>query len=266
MPALPQRPLRYFQVGPETTQTVDTEIVVEIPVGLTVNGVEWLTLMATPVDLADLAVGFLFNEGLISHAAEVLSVRPCASGENVDVWLSHPVEKPSNWRRTSGCTGGTTSTEADPAEAPLPVTLQLPAAQISALIGQLLDAQDLYRRSGGIHTSAIADGHTLLHTAEDIGRHNTLDKLAGHMLRTGLNPAQRVLLTTGRLSSEMLQKASRLEAEIVISRTSPTSLSLDLAAARGITLIGYARRDRFNLYTHPNRVLDAQISALGDPK
>ncbi len=90
--------------------------------------------------------------------------------------------------------------------------------------------------------------------AEDIGRHNTLDKIAGQCLLRQLWPSTRILITTGRISSEMLQKAARLRAPILVSRTSPSSLSIEMAERYGITLVGYARRQRFNVYTHPRRV------------
>jgi FdhD protein len=119
----------------------------------------------------------------------------------------------------------------------------------------LFDVQDLYRETGGVHTSALTDGERILLSAEDIGRHNTLDKLAGMCLMQNVWPARRILMTTGRISSEMLQKAVRLGAGILISRTSPSSLSIELAEKWGITLIGYARRNKFNLYAHPERII-----------
>ncbi len=128
---------------------------------------------------------------------------------------------------------------------------------MTALIQLVFEAQDLYRQSGGVHTSALSDGQRLLVVAEDIGRHNTLDKIAGRCLLEDIRPERRILLTTGRVSSEMLQKTARLGADVVISRTSPSSLAIDLADRWGITLIGYARRDRFNVYTHPHRILSS---------
>ena len=97
--------------------------------------------------------------------------------------------------------------------------------------------------------------------AEDIGRHNTLDKIAGLCLMKNIQPQTRILLTTGRISSEMLQKAARMNVPIVISRTSPSSLSIQMAERYGITLIGYARRHRFNVYTDLQRIkpTDTQI-------
>jgi len=131
----------------------------------------------------------------------------------------------------------------------------LSARQVSELIDQLFDSQNLYRKSGGVHTSALSDGLKIHVISEDIGRHNTLDKIAGRCLLEEIHLARRVLLTTGRISSEMLQKAARLGAAVVISRTSPSSLSIKLAERFGITLIGYARRTGFRLYTHPERIL-----------
>ena len=91
-------------------------------------------------------------------------------------------------------------------------------------------------------------------SAEDIGRHNTLDKIAGLCMLRNIWPDQRIIITTGRISSEMLQKAARLRAPILISRTSPSSLSIEMAERYGITLVGYARRQRFNVYSHPQRL------------
>ena len=186
---------------------------------------------------------------------EVLDVRICEHGDNVDVWLRRDVPKPDSWTRTSGCTGGVTAVASlqrpEPAFAAEEFTL--PPAQISRLVEMLFESQELYRESGGIHTSALSDGKNIILSAEDIGRHNTLDKIAGLCLMENIWPAKRILVTTGRISSEMLQKAARMGAKVIASRTSPSSLSIELAEAWGITLIGYARRNRFNLYTHPER-------------
>ena len=248
-------PVQYHQVSPKQWETIDAEVIVETPVSLTVNGDVWLTFMCTPVDLEAMAVGFLFNEGLIVSADEIVDVRLCASGDNVDVWLSHAVEKPDNWRRTSGCTGGITSVVNDVAIKPLTDGGVLSAERVGQLINQLFESQQLYRASGGVHTSALSDGERIWVVAEDIGRHNTLDKIAGRCLLEGLVLPRKIILTTGRISSEMLQKSAQLNASIVISRTSPSSLSIELAQKFGITLIGYARRNRFNIYTHPERIV-----------
>lgn len=239
-------------------EDIEAETIVEAPLSVTVNGQVWLTLMCTPTDVEALALGFLYNEGVIESLDEVADVRVCEHGDNVDIWLYHSAERPLTWRRTSGCSGGMTAVDA---QARSGVSLDgrgpiLTPQQVEALVEQLLEGQELYRETGGVHTSILSDGERILLRAEDIGRHNTLDKIAGLMLLKGVWPEHRVLVTTGRISSEMLQKAARLQAAILISRTSPNSLSIALAERYGITLIGYARRHRFNLYTHPQRIAE----------
>ena len=253
------QPSKYIQVTPDRWETAQSASIIESPVSLTVNGEIWLTFMCTPVDLEALAAGFLFNEGLIESHADIADIRVCPEEENIDVWLNRSIQKPDLWRRTSGCTGGVTSQANAPTATSPNFSLTngwgLSSDQINHLVGQLYQEQLLYQQSGGVHTSALCDGEKLVLMAEDVGRHNTLDKLAGKMLLQELSLPHRIILTTGRLSSEMLQKTSRMEASMLISRTAPTSLSIQLAEQWGITLIGYARRDRFNIYTHPHRVL-----------
>ena len=240
----------------------ETAIISEQPVTLTVNNEVWLTFMCTPCDLKELAVGFLYNEEIIQVVDEIANVQECAHGSNVDVWLNHAIKKPENWIRTSGCSGGETSISKNalpegrirPGNGSL-----LPGERVGELIGKLNKAQNLYKISGGVHTSALSDGERILIVAEDIGRHNTLDKLAGRCILEGFNPTRRIILTTGRISSEMIQKAGRMEASVVISRTSPSSLSVQMAKKLGITLIGYARRDRYTIYTHAERILSEPI-------
>ena len=245
---------RFFQNG--KTEDINAQIIVEAPVSLTVNGQVWLTFMCTPRQLEALAVGFLFNEGVIDNFSEVADVRVCEHGDNVDIWLNHSAEKPENWTRTSGCGGGQTTTGAtlkfrlgDRQK-----KLVLKAEQIPTLLAMLDNDQTLYRQTGGVHTSVLSDGEKRILAAEDIGRHNSLDKLAGQMLMDRIQPNASAILTTGRISSEMMQKSIRLGASVVISRTSPSSMSVSLAEQAGVTLIGYAKRHRFNVYTHSERV------------
>lgn len=252
----PQKAIHYQRYEFKKWKPHDAETIVETPVSLTVNGQVWLTFMCTPVNLEAMSVGFLYNEGIIESMDEVEDIRVCEHGDNVDVWLSHGVEQPQSWRRTSGCTGGVTAVDA---LARVDVSFDreqptVPAEAIGQLVESLFDAQELYRETGGVHTSALADGEKLVFVGEDIGRHNTLDKIAGLCMINDVWPQIRILITTGRISSEMLQKAARIQAPILISRTSPSSLSIEMAERYGITLIGYARRDRFNVYTNVQRI------------
>jgi FdhD protein len=251
---------RQFRSGELTD--VEADIIVEKPVVLYVNGSSWLTFMCTPNYLEALAVGFLFNEGVIKTVDQIADIHVCDNGDIIDIWLHHKVEKPEEWKRTSGCTGGYTAIDAASINPRISNGSSIAANQIRSLVERLFDSQELYRKSGGVHTSILTDGDRLAILAEDVGRHNSLDKIAGRFLLEGVEFNQKLLLTTGRISSDMLQKAARIGAGIVISRTSPTSMSVDLADKWGITLIGYARRDRFNLYTHPVRILDSSSNKI----
>jgi FdhD protein len=121
---------------------------------------------------------------------------------------------------------------------------------------QLLQNQEIYQEAGGLHSSGLSDGYATWLQAEDIGRHNTLDKLAGLIIVNKITIDHCMLFTTGRISSEMLQKAARMKAAVVVSRTSPTLHAIDLAERSGITLVGYARHSQFNVYSHPERLFD----------
>jgi FdhD protein len=252
----PQKSIHYERYEFKKWKPFDAETIVEAPVSLTVNGEVWLTFMCTPVDLEAMSVGFLYNEGIIESMDEVADVRLCEHGDNVDIWLNRSVEQPPSWRRTSGCTGGVTAVDA---LARVDVSFdsdqpRIPAEAVGHIVEMLIEGQVLYRETGGVHTSALTDGEKLVFIADDIGRHNTLDKIAGLCLMNNVWPQTRILITTGRISSEMLQKAARIQAPVLISRTSPSSLSIEMAERYGITLIGYARRDRFNVYSNSQRV------------
>jgi FdhD protein len=252
----PQKAIQYERYEFKKWKPYDAETIVESPVSLTVNGEVWLTFMCTPVNLEAMSLGFLYNEGILQSMDEVEDVRVCEHGDNVDVWLNRRVEQPQSWRRTSGCTGGVTAVDA---LARVDISFnsnqpRVPPERIGHLVERLFESQELYRETGGVHTSALSDGEKIILVAEDIGRHNTLDKIAGLCLMNNVWPETRILITTGRISSEMLQKAARLQAPILISRTSPSSLSIEMAERYGITLIGYARRDRFNVYSNPQRI------------
>jgi FdhD protein len=257
----PQKAIQYERYEFKKWEHHDAETIVETPVSLTVNGEVWLTFMCTPVNLEAMSVGFLYNEGIIESMDEVENVHVCEHGDNVDVWLNRTVEQPTSWRRTSGCTGGMTAVDmlAKPDIFFGGDGINFPPETIGLLVEQLFESQELYRETGGVHTSALSDGEKIVLSAEDIGRHNTLDKIAGLCLMNKIFPKTRILITTGRISSEMLQKAARMNVPILISRTSPSSLSIEMAERYGITLIGYARKHRFNVYSNSQRVGVNQI-------
>ena len=146
----PQKAIHYDKYEFRKWEPQDAHTIVETPVSLTVNAQVWLTFMCTPVDLEAMAIGFLYNEGIIENMDEVADVRLCEHGDNVDVWLNHTVEQPTSWRRTSGCTGGVTAVDA---LARVDVSFngnqpQIPPETIGYLVEQLFNVQALYRETG----------------------------------------------------------------------------------------------------------------------
>jgi len=123
------------------------------------------------------------------------------------------------------------------------------------LLRELYAEAQAYRESRGIHAAALADGGKLLIVTEDVGRHNAIDKVCGEAMLRGIPTTGKVLLATGRISSEMLRKGAHMGTPIVVSRTSATTLSIDLAKRLGLTLIGYVRGNSFYVYSHPERLL-----------
>ena len=254
-PSHPTESFTFWQYTPEGPTRIESQMAVEQTVSLTVNGDLWLNFQCTPDRLEALAIGFLFNEGFIHTLNEIANIHVCDRKDNVDVWLTHATSKPATWRRTSGCHGGSTSQDLQRDQIhPVTSTFCLPIAQIFQLVEAFLDGQTPHHQSGGVHTSSLADGNRLLFHIEDIGRHNTFDKIAGQILLSSLHINTPILLTSGRISSDMLQKAVRLQAPIVISMRSTSSIGIRLAEEWGITLIGSARRGRFNVYAHSERI------------
>ena len=255
------RRIRLHEYRQGSLVSVEAEVIAEHAVSLVVNGVPWFSFLCTPLDLEALAVGFLFNEGIVSARSEVVSVSVSARRASVDVCLDRAVPPPSSWQRTSGCGGGVTTTGTAGEEGPAPVCGAPPpdaarfrASEVTRLADELLARQELYGSTGGVHMSALSDGERFVAAAEDIGRHNTLDKVAGRCLLEDVAGPRRAIVTTGRVSSEMIQKARRIGVPLVVSRTSPTARSIELSERWGITLVGYARGDRFLAYANAGRI------------
>ena len=187
-----------------------------------------------------------------------VSANGSAKSGCVDVWLNHALaEMPKRRIITSGCGGGVTFDDLSQRHPPLNTHTIIPPDQLFARMRDLYRAGNLYATTQGIHTSALSDGERLLLVAEDVGRHNTIDRLWGKALKQSIPTEGLILLATGRISSEMLGKAAKMGAPIVASRTSATSLSVALGQAWNITVIGYVRRNSLRVYTAPERIVAA---------
>ena len=250
------KPVKLVSVVNGRAQAIEAEVVTEGLSCISVNGVEMATWMCSPNDLDLMALGFLANEGIISSLADVRDVHVSRQKSCVDVWLQDAAyTPPTRAIVTAGCGGGITFDDLSEQYEPLPSTLSADPALLAELMRGMHQGAAVYQRARGIHTAALADAGGIWLQVEDIGRHNCLDKLRGAALKAGRPTADNILLSSGRISSEMITKARRMGTPIVCSRTSPTSLSVALAEAWGIAIVAYLRQDRMRLYTHPARVL-----------
>ncbi len=257
----PVIPRSYVRFTGDRAESVDAGVIGEIRFTIVVDGTELVTLMCSPWQLRPLVVGFLYLEGLIDDPDEIELLRVCVEDRVAEVRLTHGFPAvPPRKILTSGCTGGVSFgkylSDIERFRLVDETTVVAPR-QMYELLRALYDSASLYRRSGGVHTAIFAEpGRTTPRfVAEDIGRHNTLDKLQGMALLEGAATRGGSLLASGRISSEMLLKAAIMGVPVVGSRTSPTNLALAVAERLNITVCGYLRQSSMNVYTHPWRVV-----------
>jgi FdhD protein len=238
----------YLRIRGERAEEISGEVVREQPLTVHVNGERFLTLLCSPVKLEALVVGYLWMEKIIGDPGDIAGLDVSVVDGRAEVTLRHAVTLPTERILTSGCGGGITFRIDHRLFPRLQSTLTVHPAQLIARMKDLFGAAVHYKASRGIHGAALSDGERLLVVAEDVGRHNAVDKVKGEALLRGIPTQDRILLSTGRISSEMLLKAARMGAPVVASRTSPTEMAVALAEQLGITVCGYVRPDGLNLY------------------
>jgi len=247
------REVPVWRVGPGGARhTVVTESLVELALGPRIL----MRASVLPKSLDDFAVGFLAGEGLIDGAAAVHEILVAPDSSRVEVRADVDPDRIALFRErlatSSGCGGGV-SAAAD-ALPRVESDTRFEPADVSDRMRELTEAGHLFRKTGGVHAAAVTDGQMLLAVAEDIGRHNAVDKVIGRCLRQGVDLARTAVLSTGRASADILAKAARTGIPVVVSRGAVTSRAVDLAAASGITLVGFARTGRMNVYAAPWRL------------
>ncbi len=238
----------YFQVKNGRLDEVKGDVVREQPLTVYVNGERFLTLLCSPFQLEPLVLGYLWMEKVITGLDEVAELQISEVDGRAEVTLRQPVTLPTERILTSGCGGGITF-RIDPRLFPrITSDVRVSPADLGNRMHDLLREAVHYHASRGIHGAALADRDRVLLVAEDVGRHNAVDKLMGLALQRGIATTDRILLSTGRVSSEMLLKAARMSVPIVASRTSPTEMAVALAEQLGVTVVGYLRGESLNLY------------------
>lgn len=241
-------------------EELQDSVTVETPVTIYLNGSELVTLLCTPEKIDRLALGFLRSEGLLQSLDELESIRQEEDKGHVYVELKDKTglaEKLYGKRTvTSGCGKGTVFFNVLDSLRSKPLTGRLVIKCDTAfmLINTLQEKADLFKLTGGVHSAALADQGGVIFFYEDIGRHNAIDKIVGECLLADIPTDDKIIISSGRLSSEILLKAAKLGIQILISRSAPTSLCIELAENLNITLIGFVRGKRMNIYTHKWRI------------
>jgi FdhD protein len=235
----------------------------EVPVAFSYDGATHAILMATPDDLEDFALGFTYTEGIITAAAEIaeLAVVSVADGIVLRMWLTGDRSDAFAARRRrfvgpAGCgmCGLESLAEANRTIPLASCDLQVSQHNIEEAVAALPARQALNMQTRAVHAAAFWRPDQSLVLREDVGRHNALDKLAGALLRKGSLAAEGVIVLSSRISIELVQKAGMMGVAIVVGVSAPTALAVRTAEATGLTLVGIARDDGFEVFTHPERI------------
>jgi len=244
---------RIIKFSDNENREVDDIIAIEKRLVISVNGEEVLSLYCSPSMIRELVTGVVATEGLIEGEW-------CAERMSIDYGDEIRADVPAagtvvikEGTRTSGCIGGITFSR-DMTGNEVFYTGQVRKQDLIMLNNEFQKISEPYRLTGCIHSAALIDKDRVLIHAEDIGRHNAVDKLTGYCLLEKITMDDKTMLVSGRLSSEMVLKCARWKVPIVASRTAPTMRAVDIAERVGITLIGFLREKRFNVYSHPERI------------
>lgn len=237
-----------------SAEEVEDSLALETKVQVLVNGRKILSLYCTPHMIRELVVGLVMSEGIISGGwcAERMSVE---YGEEIRVNIPAEGEVSTGGKIiTSGCVGGVTFARPSGVE-PLKDAFTVDRETLRNAYRDFQTRSELYHLTGCIHSAGLSDGNSLLCFAEDIGRHNAVDKVIGFMILEQIPFASTIMLASGRISSEIASKCVRWGIPVLVSRTAPTHLAVEIAERSGVTIVGFMRGNRFNIYSHPRRIV-----------
>lgn len=236
-------------------------VVKEFPLTIVFNGQQLVTLLCSPDKLDYLAAGFLFSEGLIRSRKDIKNLD--VDEKRGVVWIETITGKmPSDdflSKRyiTTGCGKGTSFLGLPRGRIKRNESkLSLSPSQISALMKEFQERSTTHRETGGVHSAALANARGIVIFSEDIGRHSAIDKILGECVLKGISTKNRIILTSGRVSSEILMKIARAAIPMIVAKSAPTDMGVSIAEKSGVTLVGFARGKRMNVYSNERRIRD----------
>ncbi len=252
------RALNVTRIDAEGAHEQPDEVIREHPLTVMINGQEIATLMCLPERVEDLTACFLFAEGLVKTREDILSIHIRLDGTYADVELSSDFNLPEDFFEEriigSGCGKGSFSKgDLIPCH-PLDENLELSYTRILEWMAAFQEQSEVFRRTGGVHAAGLAGPDGLLNFAEDIGRHNAVDKIIGALMMQGGTIHDKAMCTSGRISTEILSKCVKSGIGVIVSRSAPTDRAVEMAEQMNVLLIGFVRAKRMNVYTFPERV------------
>ena len=248
--------LPILRVTEQGSTQIEDMLVRELPLTILLNNQEVVTLLCSPTNLDYLAIGCLFSEGLIKGKEEIKKIK--VDEQRGVVWVETEGDKLANeplFKPLIASGGGKgASLYSAPSQAKVESQIKVSSQEVFTLMGEFVQRSQVFKVTGGTHCAALADSKSILAFSEDIGRHNAIDKIFGECILKDMPTDDRIVITSGRVSSEILLKVAKRNIPILISKAAPTDLGVRLADSLGITLIGFVRGKRMNIYTNSWRV------------
>lgn len=249
----------------DSHQSIQHDFVAEeVPVSLIYNGVPHVVMLASPTNLEDFALGFSITEGIINNPGELLAAHVYHRANGIEVRITiaearfcNLADKGRNLTGRTGCglCGASNLQQAIRRPNPVHSTINVPVAELESVVSTIGQQQELNLKTGAVHAAGWAvPGQGIQYVREDVGRHNALDKLIGLLLRLGKNPATGFIVITSRASYEVVQKAACVGVAFLAAMSAPTGLAIRIAEECGMTLIGFARLNRYVVYSHGQRL------------
>lgn len=241
-------------------EVVNDPIVIETQLNILVNDIEFATLVCSPAAYNELAIGYLISEGILKEYTDLLRISCDIEGKVVKVYTAEPVSLTDNacYRQVNSCAGkgkqGLYIIPDENTRQTIDLTVQFRPEHFFTMLERLENQCTTFHLTGGTHSAALGCQGELLVMYEDIGRHNAVDKVLGYAFLNKIPLHDKCLVLSGRVAAEILLKAARSKMPLVLSRSASTLRAVDLAEKIGITVVGFARGERFNVYTYPERI------------
>lgn len=239
----------------------EDEIVIEFPLTIILNQEEFATLVCTPCELDELVIGFLASEGVIRTRDEIIHIHIDSSKgfAYIDTNTPYTIHQEFHSKRMIGsCCGKSRQfyfvNDAKTAKTSTS-TISISPEECIFLMKELQNNSHVFKNTGGVHNAALCSPTGIIINRADIGRHNALDKIYGYCLINKVNIRDKIIVFSGRISSEVLLKAAKIGVGIVLSKSAPSDLAIKMAEDLNITTVGFIRGNKLNIYSHPNRIL-----------